>query len=336
MEKRNYYTQTDACKTFIWALLVPQAISLLVALIFAQFYSTQEELSNSLVYLFVATILAQLCFLAVAYFYNKNNKINFVQASKLNLELNIKNVLICVLISMVAVFGLYNFINMISGFFVKLGFGSSSVSLPNNTFYWFIINVVLLAIIPAIMEEFIFRGMIFNGLRKSSFIVATIVSSVMFALIHLSINQFVYPIIMGIVFSFVLEKTGSLAYSMIVHCCNNFIVILISYINNCIGYDFLNIGVNNAGTFLIVTLIACLALVIVFVLIKFALKKQNNGIVQQSKNNEQDNNLPNIQNDCSNDLTNPDKKRQYYRYLIGALASGVLIWIIYVLSELMV
>lgn len=336
MEKRNYYTQTDACKTFIWALLVPQAISLLVALIFSQFYSTQEELSNSLVYLFVATILAQLCFFIVAYFYNKNNKINFVQASKLNLKLNIKNVLVCVLISIVAVFGLYNFINMISTFFAKFGFGLSSVSLPINTFYWFVINVILLAIIPAIMEEFIFRGMIFNGLRKSSFMLATIISSVMFALIHLSINQFVYPIIMGIVFSFVLEKTGSLAYSMIVHFCNNFIVILISYISNCLGFDFLNISVNNVESFLIVTLIAGLSLVIVFVLIKFVLKKQNNSAIQQANNNVQDTNLSNIQNDCSNDLTNPDKKRQYYKYLIGALLSGALIWIIYVLSELMV
>ena len=59
MEKRNYYTQTDACKTFLWALLVPQGLSLLVALIFSFFYKTPEELSSSQVYLFIATIIAQ-------------------------------------------------------------------------------------------------------------------------------------------------------------------------------------------------------------------------------------------------------------------------------------
>ena len=334
MEKRNYYTQTDSCKTFLWALIVPQAVSLLLALIFSYFYKTPEELSASLIYLFTATIVAQACFAFVAYVYNKQNNINFIKATKLDIsKLSIKNILICVCISLIAVFGLYNFINMFGKVFTKLGFDSPATSLPINTFYWFIINVVLLAIVPAITEEIIFRGMIYNGFRKSGYIKASLLSCLMFALIHLSIKQFIFPIIMGLVFALILEKTGSLIYTMITHFCNNFIVLLISYISTSVGKDFLYIDVKTIPVALLVTAIATISLAIIWVLIKYVLVNNNNGDEKQKEIQiDKENNL--LQEDSTNDLTNDTKKRQYYKYLIGAIASGVLLWLIYVISEL--
>lgn len=329
MEKRNFYTQTDACKTFLWALLVPQVLALLIAIIFSYFYKTSEELSASLVYLFVATIVAQLAFALVIFLYNKKNNINFIKATNLKTKnLSAKNILICVCISMIAVFGLYNFINMFGKVFIKLGFPSLGVSLPNNTIYWFIINVVLLAIVPAFFEELIFRGMIFNGLRKSGFWFASLISALMFTLVHMSIHQMIFPFIMGVVFALILEKTGSLFYTIITHFCNNFIVLLITYISNISGKDFLYIDVKTFPMALLVTFIALVALAIIWLLIKFVLTNKN-----EQETNKKAENLNILQEDDANDLTNVDKKRQYYKYLIGAIASGVIIWLVYVISE---
>ena len=76
MDKRNFYTEQDSGKVFLWAMLLPQIISLVFACIFACFYKTQAEMQSSILYIFVACILAQACFAFILFYYNK--KIKFV------------------------------------------------------------------------------------------------------------------------------------------------------------------------------------------------------------------------------------------------------------------
>ncbi len=326
MGKRNLYNVSDSKNVFLWALLLPQVVSLVIAMIFSFIYKTQEAMTSSLAYLFVSVVLAQACFAFIFYYYNKRNNINFKQATKLNFKCNFKNVAVCVCISIVAVFGFSNFINNISNLFAKIGFNSPEAALPINTFYWFLINVVLLAFIPAIMEELIFRGMIFNGLRKKGFKIAAIISAVMFAIIHLSIKQFVFPIIMGVVFSFVLEKTGSLVYTMIVHFCNNFFVLLISYITKVTNKNFIEINFTNSYflTIFLSIIIAIIASLLIYLLIKFVLSNNQKETIGMDIQNENDafvvNDVVNIQKDKI-DLTT-------------SLIIGAVLWIVYVLCSL--
>lgn len=326
MEKRNFYNVSDSKNVFLWALLLPQVVSLVIAMIFSFVYKTQEAMTSSLAYLFVSVVLAQACFAFIFYYYNKRNNISFKQATKLNFKCSFKNVAVCVCISIIAVFGFSNFINIISDFLTKIGFNSPEAALPINTFYWFLINVVLLAFIPAIMEELIFRGMIFNGLRKKGFKIATIISAVMFATIHLSIKQFVFPIIMGVVFSFVLEKTGSLVYTMIVHFCNNFFVLLISYITKVTNKNFIEINFTNSYflTIFLSIIIAIIASLLIYVLIKFVLSNNQKETLGMDIQNENDtivvNDVVSIQKDKI-DLTT-------------SLIIGVVLWIVYVLCSL--
>lgn len=324
MEKRNFYTQEDSYKTFLWALLLPQAVSVVLALVFSFFY-TKEQLSNSLIYIFIVTILAQSCFAFIIYYYNKKQNINIKTAIKFIKPINLKNVFICILISIVAVFGFVNFINMISNFLTKIGFNQPEISLPINTFYWFVINIILLAIIPAIMEEIIFRGMIYNGLREKGVIIATLFSAIMFAIIHLSVKQLIFPFVMGIVFCLVLEKTGSIIYTMIVHFCNNFIVLLISYISTKVGYNFLAINTGSIFMKILVTLIAGIALILIWLLIKLLKAKETDKTIKTDTQ---------ILKDQTNNLTNNNNKVQYNKCLIGSLLCGVIIWFVYALSEL--
>ena len=326
MGKRNLYNVSDSKNVFLWALLLPQVVSLVIAMIFSFIYKTQEAMTSSLAYLFVSVVLAQACFAFIFYYYNKRNNINFKQATKLNFKCNFKNVAVCVCISIVAVFGFSNFINNISNLFAKIGFNSPEAALPINTFYWFLINVVLLAFIPAIMEELIFRGMIFNGLRKKGFKIAAIISAVMFAIIHLSIKQFVFPIIMGVVFSFVLEKTGSLVYTMIVHFCNNFFVLLISYITKVTNKNFIEINFTNSYflTIFLSIIIAIIASLLIYLLIKFVLSNNQKETIGMDIQNENDafvvNDVVSIQKDKI-DLTT-------------SLIIGAVLWIVYVLCSL--
>jgi ABC-type Na+ efflux pump permease subunit/membrane protease YdiL (CAAX protease family) len=70
----------------------------------------------------------------------------------------------------------------------------------------------LFAVLPGFSEEFLFRGVIFNGMRSQySLLVATIVSSVMFAIIHFSMFKFGHTLILGLFLAPMYEKRGLLA-----------------------------------------------------------------------------------------------------------------------------
>lgn len=81
----------------------------------------------------------------------------------------------------------------------------------------FLLNIFLIAILPAFVEEFTFRGILYSGYRNSTIKRAMIASAFAFGLFHMNINQFCYAFFMGIVFVLLREATGSMHSSMIVH-----------------------------------------------------------------------------------------------------------------------
>lgn len=81
----------------------------------------------------------------------------------------------------------------------------------------FLLNIFLVAVLPAFLEELTFRGILFGGYRKSGVIKAAFASGLLFGLFHMNINQFCYAFFMGIVFAMLREATGTIHASMIVH-----------------------------------------------------------------------------------------------------------------------
>jgi hypothetical protein len=85
------------------------------------------------------------------------------------------------------------------------------------------LGALYVMIIGPIFEEIVYRGILYGGMRRKGHgvITATIFSSVLFALMHLNINQGVNAFIVGIVFAYVYEKTGNLRASIWLHMLNN-------------------------------------------------------------------------------------------------------------------
>lgn len=77
--------------------------------------------------------------------------------------------------------------------------------------------VFVIAGIPCIVEEIIFRGALYQTYRGTGLIKAGLLTAVLFGLFHLNINQMSYAIIMGLFFVVLNEVTGSILSSMIVH-----------------------------------------------------------------------------------------------------------------------
>lgn len=85
------------------------------------------------------------------------------------------------------------------------------------------ISVVILA---PIVEEIIFRGVIFNEASKykrGAFPI--IISALLFGLAHMQPIQIVYAFIIGLIFAFVYSKTHSLPIVMFLHMLNNLLTL---------------------------------------------------------------------------------------------------------------
>ncbi len=79
-------------------------------------------------------------------------------------------------------------------------------------------------IIAPIVEEVIFRGVIFHGLGNScGFLTAAILTSLFFGLYHMNFNQFIYTIVLGFFLAMAVQATGSLLASILMHLIFNFL-----------------------------------------------------------------------------------------------------------------
>jgi len=88
------------------------------------------------------------------------------------------------------------------------------------------ISVLSVAIIPAFVEEMLFRGVILSGFKDNySHKKAIIASSLLFGIVHLNPWQFVTASIFGIASAWVCLKMKSLTLSIYMHLLNNTAVV---------------------------------------------------------------------------------------------------------------
>lgn len=91
-------------------------------------------------------------------------------------------------------------------------------------------GILLLAILPAIAEELIFRGFVFGVFRQRSIAAATVISSISFAVLHLNITQAIHTVLLGVLLSLIREITGSVLPCMVAHATLNGISAAMLYI----------------------------------------------------------------------------------------------------------
>lgn len=121
------------------------------------------------------------------------------------------------------------FINVVTSLFSTNYLNSST---PELSQYPFIIQLLVMAVMPVFAEEFVFRGLFYHSYRKNGILGAAIVSGLVFGAIHLNINQFCYACVMGMVFALMVEITGSMFSSMLAHfAVNSYSIIMLKLVS---------------------------------------------------------------------------------------------------------
>ncbi len=115
----------------------------------------------------------------------------------------------------------------------------SSAFFPNTTGAMFEqVNVIPfwakvlgIAVIPAVFEEIIMRGMILSEHRALSFKHAIIINGLFFGFMHPNPQKFVYAFLLGAIFAAIVRITGNIIYTIVGHFIINLSQLLLFEVN---------------------------------------------------------------------------------------------------------
>ena len=93
-----------------------------------------------------------------------------------------------------------------------------------------VLYFVSIVIVPAFLEEMVFRGIVLQPLRRFGDGFAIVVSAIIFSFAHLNLYQIPNAFIMGLIMGYFVVRSGSLWAGIIIHFANNFFAGLLEYL----------------------------------------------------------------------------------------------------------
>ena len=320
MQNKNYNLK-DSANIFLMALVIPNVIAFFVVLMFVAIMG-QEAFESSKIYIVLSLCLNQVIFLIIYLLHTFTTK-KTIKESKICNKISIKTLLVVILIAFASFILLSPFANVLDELFQKIGFNGGELPIKMNSFKNFAFLFLTLGVFAPIVEELIFRGVIFNGLKKQSTKFAVLISSLMFMLIHLSINQSIYQFLMGIVLALAVLYTNSLISSILIHFINNSTILLINYIiPNLTNVNYLSVHYIIIAVVLLI--LGAVSLYFCFKLLKKVSKYEK--AKESVCDNESKRLLDNEQ------MLNLVKEKKDKQYVVFSLIVGAVIWIFSIIS----
>ena len=186
-----------------------------------------ETISNSITFISQSNIYLILsCFVFVISIYLPYLLLkSYIPKEKKNKSNGKEDIIKCIKYIIIGI-PIISIIQMVCSFAIeKMGVGvdvTETLGLFNYSGKFSIILIFLqVAILPAIFEELFVRKGIIGMLRKKGTIFAVIVSSLIFATIHMNLSQFIFAFLVGILFAIIRLKTNRMYPTMILHFINN-------------------------------------------------------------------------------------------------------------------
>lgn len=288
----NKLTVKDSSIAFISSFILCQlgtmlfaVIGLIVASMFGfssqAFYTFLNSCLGCSLLGIAMDIIIILCYLV----FNRNKE------NKIFNKPNPKKLILYICLAVLCFLTLYPVVNSVNSIIYKF-FPQSSLTYPLTTGNYFI-SLISLALLPAIAEELLFRGVIFKGLQKTGNTFAIVVSAIMFALYHCSLEQTIYPLLTGLVFAVIMCYENNILYCIAMHFTNNFLALTLQYFNVSLFFKHF--------TYYIIAIICFIAFI---ALIIIAIKKL-----------------------CKNNLTKTNTSKEDKVYLIGSLSIMFVLWL---------
>lgn len=231
----NKYESVDAFRFFFFLVVSVMAVSLLynvvlniVAVSMGTDFNTLYATESVQV---ITNCLSPVTLIVYFIVYNSVRKISFKEAFSDGQKISLLPISIAIVLAIIAIFLFTPFMNLIDYLFSLSGYNpSSEIPLTEkmaSSGGYFLLGLFVYALLPAISEEIVFRGVIQRSLlSKYSGFVAIFMSSILFVLMHGSLQQTVYQLVMAILLGYLACVGGSILYSIILHFLNNALVLV--------------------------------------------------------------------------------------------------------------
>jgi len=95
-------------------------------------------------------------------------------------------------------------------------------------FYDVLMSIICTAVIPALVEEFAYRGFVAGLLKKHDEMLAVFGSAFLFGMLHGNFAQIPFAFVVGLILAYVRVKTDSMLPSILIHFGNNFYAVIIT------------------------------------------------------------------------------------------------------------
>jgi len=96
----------------------------------------------------------------------------------------------------------------------------------------FMVNMLMIAIIPAVGEEFLFRGIVqkifYEWTRRPH--LAIFISAILFSTVHMQFFGFIPRMLLGVLFGYFFYWSGNIWLSVLAHFLNNAIAIILHFL----------------------------------------------------------------------------------------------------------
>ncbi len=189
--------------------------------------SNGEDVSNQTWYLilsFLATSVGLGIPTVFLFFYSK---IKLRQITEF--KVSFKFVFITIILFIGIFFGLTKINDFVVKIFSNFGYSETQTILPPYSLSNYLLLTLIICVLPAIIEEVIFRGVMLKGLYKFGVWGAVLISALAFSLYHMSPAKTVYQFIIGVIFAIVAINSGSIIPTIVLHFLNNFAIITLYY-----------------------------------------------------------------------------------------------------------
>ena len=207
----------------IGMLLISLVYSITLAAVGVALDKTAEELAQTEVYKYCTYLLYQLVYIGVIFAFMRIYKTSprgfgWRKTSPKYL-----------LLALPLAFGLLFSLNWVNDLFVRLlsllGYEAAASDLPSVAGGGFIGVLIVVALLPAILEETLLRGVVLDGIKDVGTVAACLLGGLIFSLFHQNPPQTVYQFICGAVFTLFAIRADSLIPAVIVHFLNNAIIV---------------------------------------------------------------------------------------------------------------
>lgn len=238
MDKQNFKVENnkfaviDAFRFFFYLVISIFVASSVFEIILSIIESAKGvSLDNSEIVDILSWVISPLVIIVFSIVYTRVRKIKLRTAFSDGQKISLLPISVAIVLAIIAIFLFTPLMEAIEFGFMQLGYNPSDelpmVEKMRSSGGFFLLGLVIYAVLPAVAEEIVFRGVIQTSIQsKYNGAVAITVSTILFVFMHGALQQTVYQLVMGIMLGYVACVGGSILYSIILHFLNNAFVIL--------------------------------------------------------------------------------------------------------------